>query len=249
MRKFGHKIARAASFIEAATIVCDEVRRLGVFQCGVFLHQGNGPPTLVVDNYCGISDEHRLVVGLGEDNWKHNPGFNAIREQLRPSALEGLDNLAFNTLIRQKGYTGCDFYPYASPVIGPHGWFATTLHASAEPYTPSLERALAMIATHLSVWCTQHGIDALRDPPICESVKLREHQIAYLAAGGQTNLEIAESMGISINTVKKHLKQVFEKVGVKNRTELVGALRNVAAPIDLPIGITHLRTVTVTRRA
>ena len=52
------------------------------------------------------------------------------------------------------------------------------------------------------------------------SLTKREAQIADLVAEGQTNPEIAESLVISVTTVKTHVKHVFSKLGVTGRREL-----------------------------
>jgi DNA-binding NarL/FixJ family response regulator len=44
--------------------------------------------------------------------------------------------------------------------------------------------------------------------------------VATLAALGLTNEEIAKELGISVKTVKAHLSLVFQKLGVKRRSEL-----------------------------
>ena len=51
------------------------------------------------------------------------------------------------------------------------------------------------------------------------SSKRRERIIEKLSAG-QTNRQIADSLCISTNTVKYHLKVIFDYYGVTNRTEL-----------------------------
>ena len=40
-------------------------------------------------------------------------------------------------------------------------------------------------------------------------------------AGGKTDRDIAEILGISHRTVHKHLQRIYEKLGVENRTSAV----------------------------
>jgi DNA-binding NarL/FixJ family response regulator len=49
----------------------------------------------------------------------------------------------------------------------------------------------------------------------------RELTTLRLMAGGQSNKEIAGTLGISERTVKTHLSHLFEKLGVTSRTEAV----------------------------
>jgi len=53
----------------------------------------------------------------------------------------------------------------------------------------------------------------------------RETEIALAVAHGFTNEEIARRLSISRFTVETHLKNIFEKVGVKNRMQLSALLR------------------------
>ncbi len=48
----------------------------------------------------------------------------------------------------------------------------------------------------------------------------RERQVAEYATYGSTNSEIAQGLGIGMETVKTHLKQIFLKLEVCNRVEL-----------------------------
>ncbi|WDD91907.1 helix-turn-helix transcriptional regulator [Burkholderia sp. FERM BP-3421] len=52
----------------------------------------------------------------------------------------------------------------------------------------------------------------------------REEQIARLVRDGRSNKEIARDLALGQPTVKTHLLRMFRKLGVSNRTELVGAL-------------------------
>lgn len=59
------------------------------------------------------------------------------------------------------------------------------------------------------------------DLPILTS---REMEIFHLVRKGYTNLEIAEQLFISINTVKRHIQNIFKKMDVKTRTGLLSKL-------------------------
>ena len=48
----------------------------------------------------------------------------------------------------------------------------------------------------------------------------REKEALFCMDEGMSNAEIAENMGISISTVKKHVYHIFEKAGVNTRAQL-----------------------------
>lgn len=54
----------------------------------------------------------------------------------------------------------------------------------------------------------------------------REVETAILAVQGMTNAEIAYELGIAESTVKKHMSNIFEKLGITSREELKNALKN-----------------------
>lgn len=49
----------------------------------------------------------------------------------------------------------------------------------------------------------------------------REAQVLLLVGQGQTPVEIAETLGMSDRTVKKHLQHIYRKFGVQNRLSAV----------------------------
>jgi DNA-binding NarL/FixJ family response regulator len=60
----------------------------------------------------------------------------------------------------------------------------------------------------------------------------REAQVARAVAVGRSNREVADLLFISERTVKAHLSAVFEKIGVRDRLQLV---LNLAASVDLEL--------------
>ena len=63
-------------------------------------------------------------------------------------------------------------------------------------------------------------IDALTHDPL-DALTARERELLGVLAKGWTNEQIASRIGISHNTVKYHLKNLYEKLSVKNRAMAV----------------------------
>ena len=63
-------------------------------------------------------------------------------------------------------------------------------------------------------------VGALVDPSAAQ-LTAREREIVRLVALGFRNAEIAAQLFISAVTVKTHLSRVFEKLGVRDRADLV----------------------------
>ena len=49
----------------------------------------------------------------------------------------------------------------------------------------------------------------------------REQEVLNLMGSGARNREIAEQLSLSVNTVKYHIENLYEKLGVRNRTQAV----------------------------
>ena len=65
----------------------------------------------------------------------------------------------------------------------------------------------------------------LQEPIWTEPLKQREIEILSLLSQGLSNSEIAKRLSLSIYTVKWYNKQIFTKLGVKNRTQAVTIAR------------------------
>jgi DNA-binding NarL/FixJ family response regulator len=53
-----------------------------------------------------------------------------------------------------------------------------------------------------------------------ETLTPREHEIASLVGAGLPNLEIARRLGVSVTTVRTHLRKVYSKLRLASRIEL-----------------------------
>lgn len=66
------------------------------------------------------------------------------------------------------------------------------------------------------------GVDKLTDGQfINDTLTTREIEVIRLVASGRTNNEIAALLHLSINTVKRHLNNIFLKLGVATRTQAI----------------------------
>ena len=60
-----------------------------------------------------------------------------------------------------------------------------------------------------------------------DSLTAREREVLALMARGDTNAAIAGELVISLDTVKKHVSRVLDKLGAINRTEAVDRARKL----------------------
>jgi DNA-binding NarL/FixJ family response regulator len=54
-----------------------------------------------------------------------------------------------------------------------------------------------------------------------DMLSAREREVLHLVARGETSTEVAEKLCISPRTVEVHRAHVLQKLGLKNRTELI----------------------------
>lgn len=65
----------------------------------------------------------------------------------------------------------------------------------------------------------------LASGPLAELTR-RERELLDKLASGQTNAQLARELGVSINTVKFHLKNLYDKLAVNNRAQAVALQMN-----------------------
>jgi DNA-binding NarL/FixJ family response regulator len=107
-----------------------------------------------------------------------------------------------------------------------------TFHADQELSAAIREAALEQGRTEEEVWMefVKAGHDQYLQTSELEtrwdSLSEREQEVTALACMGYRNYEIAERLGISHETVKTHMQNVFTKFDIRSRKELCLALRD-----------------------
>ena len=144
---------------------------------------------------------------------------------------------------------GTSRYGLVLPLVAPGGMLGSIYCERDESFSRELERALFVLGTQVSVRLVLLGVTSPAGARGTAALTRRQHEVASLAARGATNREIAAELGISTNTVKNRLKQVFDRLRVSSRVELVRALPRTPPREDLPLGITRDGALTITRLA
>jgi LuxR family maltose regulon positive regulatory protein len=64
-------------------------------------------------------------------------------------------------------------------------------------------------------------------PGLIAPLTSRELEVLALLAAGKTNQMIANDLVISLDTVKRHVTHIFDKLGVANRTQAAARAREL----------------------
>jgi DNA-binding CsgD family transcriptional regulator len=140
-----------------------------------------------------------------------------------------------------------DLQPDASNSIGSSAWSSTAAPAGSrvawathrsQMYTPG--PAISLATSSCERPQNEHGpgprgrprrrhhgrggvvVAGLVEPPTA-----RELEVLQLLAAGAPNRVIAEQLVVTLETVKKHLSHLFDKLGVANRTQAVARAREL----------------------
>jgi DNA-binding NarL/FixJ family response regulator len=80
-----------------------------------------------------------------------------------------------------------------------------------------LEKSLLKLGTSSPKTLSDNGVAS--NDLLSQSLTRRQTQIWQDLAAGYSNAEIATRHGVGINTIKTHVKDVFDRIGARNRTE------------------------------
>jgi LuxR family maltose regulon positive regulatory protein len=91
-------------------------------------------------------------------------------------------------------------------------------------YLGQLLRALEHEATAADSPSKGRGVGI---PGLVEALSERELGVLRLLAAGKPNREIADELYVAVDTVKKHVTHIFEKLGAANRTQATARAREL----------------------
>ncbi|MEZ5141034.1 MAG: helix-turn-helix transcriptional regulator [Acidimicrobiales bacterium] len=116
--------------------------------------------------------------------------------------------------------------------LGTHLVAAEAFAEAADAYvrvgsTSPATQAKELSRRELAV-CPGARTPALRLSEPVTGLTARELDVARRAAAGESNLQIAADLGISVRTVETHLQRTFRKLGVTRREALAGVLGQIA---------------------
>ena len=108
---------------------------------------------------------------------------------------------------------------YIQPFVEHHGMLQGQIEKYLREAQPQVyERISEKVIAFSRGWMKIHNPESINK--VTDRLSPYEFSIAMMAARDKSNLEIAEYLHISVNTVKFHLSNIYQKVGVTNRRDL-----------------------------
>ena len=95
------------------------------------------------------------------------------------------------------------------------------LNSAIEAVSNNYVWLIPQVTTQLLKDITKEDID-INEKELFENLTKTEKTIASLLKDGYKNTNISEELDISINTVKTHIKHIYEKLNVKDRLSFAG---------------------------
>lgn len=99
------------------------------------------------------------------------------------------------------------------------------LHSAVETINNNLIWLIPDLASELIMQISNINTNASTLDNIPDILTSKEQEIVQLILKGDSNHRISQKLGISINTVKTHIKHIYEKLNVKDKISLTLLLK------------------------
>ena len=90
-----------------------------------------------------------------------------------------------------------------------------------------LDHLLRQAGAIATVGNTASGLAREFDPALVDTLTEREKKLLRHVANGLSNKDLADRLSVSINTVKWHLRNIFEKLQINNRVQAIAIARHL----------------------
>lgn len=137
------------------------------------------------------------------------PGASLHRMALQDGSAQNMDGYRLLASTRAGGIPTIVVSGVGTPVDIEHAYAEQGIFAYLEKQTFDRRVFLGTVEEARSANVSVSELDSLTD---------REREVLDLLARGMTNKEIAEVLVITTNTVKRHLKSIFEKLDIHTRS-------------------------------
>jgi DNA-binding CsgD family transcriptional regulator len=185
-------------------------------------------------NFCVSSDDEEAVL----DTWRAYPAFHhqdplpaGFGDEASIAHVPRAQALRFSDVISLREFRRLDLHrevcrplgvDYVMKIFLPvtTGGTAFVFDAGCRDFTERDRAVLDVLAPHLT---RLHRRAASQRPPAAAASILtsREQQVMRLVAEGLSNGEVANALFLAPGTVRKHLDNIYAKLGVHNRTAAV----------------------------
>lgn len=229
----------AGTFIELAGALCASVRRELDVEVVLDLFTTTGAPVVAVDEFSldDMPGEHRI--DYLRAGYRIDPVRQAMVASERAAGTDAIGFERYLALARSMGYRGAPMHAEYLPLAGDQGLVGALRCARPMPFTVGLRRDLETLSHRLAARLAWLGITAVEELPELRPLTTRQLEVATLAARFHTNREIAGTLAISENSVKKHLKEAYDRLAVDNRRDLNSQLARTQPVGDAPLGVSR----------
>ncbi len=100
----------------------------------------------------------------------------------------------------------------------PHGRLVVLPGSSPTLFLTDARGDLDLVTDFLSTGLTRHAPVERAGPPGSD-ITGRERDVLRLLAAGDSNAEIARQLGITVNTVERHVSNIYRKIGARGRAD------------------------------